>query len=401
MTSPPFPVPTRIDRLQQIALGVGLLGGLACLVGLALDPHQFFRSYLFAYLFWAGVAVGCMSIVMIHHLSGGLWGLVIRRLLEAGTRTLLVVALLFIPVALGMGRLYPWVHPGEDKLLQYKAVYLNVPFFLGRAAFYFATWLTLAHFLNKWSRQLDEGEDPKVSRRLQGLSGAGLIVLGLTITFSSVDWAMSLAPHWFSTIYGILFMVGQVLSAMALVIVLLAFLGGERPLSEAVRPGPVHDLGKLLLAFVMLWAYVNLSQFLITWSGNLAEEAPFYIHRLQGGWQWVALALVVFHFALPFLLLLSRNLKRDARLLGLLAVGVFLVRLLDLYWLVAPDLIGHGHEAVGLGVAVHWLDVAAPLGLGGIWLFFFAQTLRDRPLLPVGEPEIRALLATPAGGTSR
>jgi hypothetical protein len=339
--------------------------------------------------------------VMIHHLSGGLWGLVIRRLLEAGTRTLLVVALLFIPVALGMGRLYPWVHPGEDKLLQYKAVYLNVPFFLGRAAFYFAAWLTLAHFLNKWSRQLDEGEDPKVSRRLQGLSGGGLIVLGLTITFSSVDWAMSLAPHWFSTIYGMLFMVGQVLSAMALVIVLLAYLGGEKPLSEAVRPGHVHDLGKLLLAFVMLWAYVNLSQFLITWSGNLAEEASFYIHRLQGGWQWVALALVVFHFALPFLLLLSRDLKRDARLLGLLAAGVFLVRLLDLYWLVAPDLTGHGHEAVGLGVAVHWLDVAAPLGVGGIWLFFFAQALRDRPLLPVGDPEIRALLEAPAGGRSR
>jgi hypothetical protein len=401
VSSPPLPVPTRIDRLERIALGVGLPGGLACLFGFALDPHQFYRSYLFAYLFWAGVAVGCMSIVMIHHLSGGLWGLVIRRLLEAGTRTFLVVALLFLPVVLGMGQLYPWVHPGEDKLLRYKAVYLNVPFFLGRAAFYFAAWLTLAHFLNKWSRQLDEGEDLKVSRRLRGLSGGGLILLGLTITFSSVDWAMSLAPHWFSTIYGILFMVGQVLSAMALAIVLLAFLGGERPLSDAVRPGPVHDLGKLLLAFVMLWAYVNLSQFLITWSGNLAEETPFYIHRLQGGWQWVALALVVFHFALPFLLLLSRDLKRDARRLGLLAAGVFLVRLLDLYWLVAPDLTGHGHEAVGLGVAVHWLDVAAPLGLGGIWLFFFAQALRDRPLLPVGEPEIRALLEAPAGGRSR
>src|SRR5258708_4632497 len=382
MSSPALPVPSRIDRLQQIALGVGLLGGLACLVGLALDPQQFFRSYLFAYLFWAGVAVGCMSIVMIHHLSGGLWGLVIRRLLEAGTRTLLVVALRFFAVALGMGQLYPWVHPGEDKLLQYRAVYLNVPFFLGRAAFYFAAWLTISHFLNKWSRQLDGGENLKVSRRLRGLSGRGLVILGLTITFSSVDWAMSLAPHWFSTIYGILFMVGQVLSAMALAIVLLAFLGGEKPLSEAVRPGPVHDLGKLLLAFVMLWAYVNLSQFLITWSGNLAEEAPFYIHRLQGGWQWVALALLVFHFALPFLLLLSRDLKRDARLLGLLAAGVFVVRLLDLYWLVAPDLTGHGHETAGLGLVVHSPRPAAPPGLGVVRPFLFAPALPAPPLLP-------------------
>jgi hypothetical protein len=396
MSSLALPVPERIDRLQRGALFAALLGGLACLFGLALDPQQFFRSYLFAYLFWAGLSVGCMSIVMIHHLSGGLWGLVIRRLLEAGTRTFLVVALLFLPIALGVGRLYPWVHPGNDKLLQFKAVYLNVPFFLGRAAFYFAAWLSLAHFLNKWSKQLDEGEDLKVSRRLRGLSGGGLVLLGLTITFSSVDWAMSLAPHWFSTIYGILFMVGQVLSAMALAIVLLALLGGERPLSEAVRPGSVHDLGKLLLAFVMLWAYVNLSQFLITWSGNLAEEAPFYIHRLRGGWQWVALALVVFHFALPFLLLLSRDLKRNARLLGLVAVGVFLVRLVDLYWLVAPDLAGHGQEAVGLGLALHWLDLAAPLGVGGVWVFFFSQALRDRPLLPLGEPEIRELLQ--AGG---
>ena len=399
MTSATLPVPPRIDLIERRGLALGVVALALSGVGAFLSPDQFFRSYLFAYLFWVGVAIGCTSIVMIHHLSGGVWGLVIRRILEAGMRTLPWAALFFLPLVFGLKPLYLWARPevvAGDEALQRKSVYLNVPFFLGRAAFYFAVWIALAHFLGKWSLELDRGENVKVSRRLRELSGGGLIPLGLTITFSSIDWAMSLAPHWFSTIYGILFMVGQVLSAMAFVIVVVALLGTQRPLSDAVRPSSVHDLGKLMLAFVMLWAYVNLSQFLIVWSGNIAEEAPFYVGRLQGGWQWVGLVLVVFHFALPFLLLLSRDLKRNAQLLGTVAGGVLLVRLLDLFWLIGPDLRGHGREAVGF--AVHWLDVALPLGLGGLWLFAFARGLKARPLLPVGEPEIRELLEAVAGG---
>jgi hypothetical protein len=394
-----FTVPASLDRLRARGLVVGAAGLLATAAGGLAAPDQFFRSYLFGFLFWVGVGVGCQSILMIHHQSGGMWGLAIRRILEAGARVLIVSALAFLPLIFGIGRLYEWARPeavAASATLQGKQAYLNVPFFLVRAAFYFAVWGALAHLLVRWSSRLDAGGDyERTSRRLRSLSGGGLLLMGLTITFASVDWAMSLDPHWFSTVYGILFMVGMALSALALVIVVVAWLGREKPLADVVSKETVHDLGKLLLAFVMLWAYISVSQFLIIWSGNLPEEIPWYLRRLGGGWQYLALALVLFHFALPFLLLLSRELKRNARALGLLAGALLAVRLLDLYWLVAPDLRGHG----GHGIAVHWMDLTAALGLGGLWVAAFVDNLRRRPLVPVGEPEIRARLEA-AGGTS-
>jgi hypothetical protein len=390
MTTPTLPIPSALARLERGALSAGLLGFVGLAAGYLANPTQFFRSYLFGYLFWTGVAVGCLSILLISHLTGGLWGLVTRRILEAGTRTLPYMAVLFVPIVLGLGSLYTWTHPGDDKVLQHKALFLNVPFFLGRTVFYFAVWIFVASLLNRWSLELDKGESLRVSRRLRGASGAGLVLMGLTITFAAVDWAMSLSPHWFSTIYGVWFMVGQALSALALTIVIATFLAGQRPLSDVLRPATLHDLGKLLFAFTMLWAYVHLSQFLIVWSGNLAEETPFYLHRTQGGWQHLGVFLVVFHFALPFLLLLSKDVKRNPRTLGAIATWVVAVRLADLYWIIGPDLLGHGHEAVPL--ALHWLDVAAPLGLGGLWLFLFARELRRHPLLPLGEPEVMELV---------
>jgi len=394
MTMTTLPMPARIARLERGLLPVAAGGLLLLVAGFLLDRPQFFRSYLFGYVFWVGVAVGCLSISLLSHLTGGVWGLFIRRFLEAGTRTYPVLALLFLPVAAGLGSLYPWTHPGDDPLLREKAPYLNVPFFLVRTVLYFVIWWLLAHFLNKWSLELDAGENLRVSRRLRGLAGGGLVLLGLTVTFSAVDWGMSLAPHWFSTIYGVMFLVGQVLSALALTIVLVALLAEESPISVAIRPGILHDLGKLLLAFTMLWAYVNFSQFLIVWSGNVSEETPFYLHRMQGGWQHVTALLLLFHFVIPFLLLLSRDLKRNPQLLGRLAGGMFLIRLLDLFWLLSPDLRGHGHEAVPFGL--HWLDVVAPIALGAAWLYFYLGQLRRRPILPVGEPEMTELLETRA-----
>jgi hypothetical protein len=373
----------------------GVAGAAVLLLGAFLQPDQFFRSYLFGYLFWVGIMIGCLSLIMIQHLTGGIWGLVIRRFLEAGSRTVWVAALLFLPIAVGVPRIFPWARPEAqaDALIQAKHLYLNVPFFLGRAVFYFGVWAALAWCLSTWSRQLDAAPSLRLERRLRSLSGGGLLLMGFTITFSSIDWGMSLNPHWFSTVYGVMFMVGQVLSTMALVIALLAAMGHEPPLGPAVRPSAVHDLGKLMLAFVMLWAYINLSQFLIIWSANLPEEIPWYIQRLRGGWQWMALVLVVFHFALPFLLLLSRDLKRNAMLLGRVAMGVLAVRLIDLFWLIAPDL--QGHHAAHL--SVHWLDLAAPVGVGGVWLFVFARELKTRPLLP-RDQELEDFMAAPAHG---
>jgi hypothetical protein len=401
MSEPVLPIPAAIGRLERGAVYAGMLGFLGLAAGYFANPAQFYRSYLFGYVFWTGVALGCLAILLISHLTGGLWGLVTRRLLEAGTRTLPLMAVLFVPIAVGLESLYPWTHPGDDPILKHKAAFLNVPFFLGRTVFYFAVWILVSSLLNRWSLELDKGVSLRVSRRLRGASGVGLVLLGLTITFAAVDWAMSLSPHWFSTIYGIWFMVGEALSALALVIVIAALLHGERPMSDVLRPGTLQDLGKLLFAFTMLWAYVHLSQFLIVWSGNVAEETPYYLHRMQGGWQHLGVFLIVFHFALPFLLLLSRDVKRNPRVLGTLATWVVAVRVADLYWTIGPDLLGHGERAVPL--SFHWLDVAAPLGLGGLWLFLFARELRRRPLLPLGEPEVMELVEVPVGvqGASR
>jgi hypothetical protein len=385
------PVPLGVERLRRSAIAAALVGLVACLAAGLPNPGPFFRSWLFAFLFWVNVGVGCLSLLMIQHLTGGMWGLVIRRLLEAGARTLYLAPLFFLPVVLGMGHVYHWAHPeavAQDPLLQHKSAYLNPGFFLLRSAFYFAVWAGLTRVLCKLSGALDAGPDLRLSRRLRGVSGGGLLLLGFTITFSSVDWAMSLDPHWFSTLYGVMFMVGQALAALTLVIVLLALLLEEPPFAGVVRPSDTHDLGKLMLAFTMLWAYMHFSQFLIVWAGNLPEEIPWYLRRSQGGWQLMAQLVIVFHFALPFLLLLSRDLKRDARKLALVAGLVFAVRLLDLYWLVAPDL--RGQELRGLAAPL--LDLAAPLLLGGVWLASFASKLASRPLLPIGEPEIRERL---------
>jgi len=399
MSTPAFAVPPTLDRIRRTALMAGVAGILVSLVGGAIDATQFFRSYLFAFLFWTGMGLGCLSILMIHHLTGGIWGLAIRRLLEAGTRTIKVSALLFIPILFGLSRIYLWAQPdvvAHDPILQSKAAYLNVPFFVGRAFFYFAAWMALAHLLSKWSLELDgHRESLYIARRLRSLAGPGLVIMGLTITFASVDWAMSLDPHWFSTVYGLLFMVGQVLSAMALVIVALAVFGRDKPLMDVTRPSVVHDLGKLMLAFIMLWAYLNLSQFLIIWSGNLPEEIPWYLRRLHGGWQYLALLLVAFHFVLPFLLLLSRDLKRHARLLAMVAGVVLLMRLVDLFWLIAPNLQGGHGEHAPHGMSVHWLDFVAPIGMGGLWIAAFARELANRPLLPLGEPELTEFIETP------
>jgi hypothetical protein len=391
----PDAYPPRVDQLQRGALVAGAVGVVACGFGLLVNPHQFFRSYLLAFLFWTGIAVGALVVSMIHHLAGGRWGLAILRILEAAARTLPVLALLFLPLAFGLPELYLWALPDKvatDALLQHKSAYLNVPFFLGRTAFYFAVWSLLAHLLSKWTRAIDEGGDHQVvSKKLRGLSGGGLVAMALTITLAAVDWAMSLSPHWYSTVYGILFMVGQCLAALAFVVVLMAGFADQKPFAGLVRREQIHDLGKLLLAFVMLWAYINLSQFLIVWSGNLPEEIPWYLKRSQGGWQWLGLALVLFHFVLPFLLLLSRDLKRNAGLLGTVAGVILVFRLVDLFWLVAPETAG-GHGGHAPGFSVHWLDLGALLAVGGLWLLAFVRELKGRSLLPTGEPEIRELL---------
>ena len=390
-----------LDRLQRLAGIAGVVGLLGLLVGGVFDQAQFFRSYLFGFLFWWCAAIGCLSILMIQHLTGGWWGLTIRRLLEAGTRTVPLLALLFVPVLVGLPKIYIWAQRevvAHDPILQRKELYLNPVFFAGRAIFYFIVWSALAHFLNRWSLRQDSGYTLADARRLRSLSGGGLVLLGFTITFAAVDWAMSLDPHWFSTIYGFMFMVGQALAALALCIVVLCVLARGETLAAVAKPTVVHDLGKLMLAFTMLWAYMHLSQFLIVWSGNLPEEITWYLTRLSGGWQVLAAALVVLHFALPFLLLLSRDLKRNLGTLGWVAAGMFFMRMVDLFWIVGPNLSGHHGADAAPHFTLHLGDVAAVIGIGGVWLAAFARQLKGRPLLSATDPELPELLEQPALG---
>ena len=385
-----------IDRLRRPALVAGVVALAACAAGAVASPAAFFRGYLFAYVFFTGLTLGCLAIVMLHHLTGGAWGIPIRRILESGTRTLPLIAVLFLPIALGMKHLYSWSRPEEvakDALLQAKAAYLNVPFFLARAAFYLAVWIAIAYFLNRWSLEQDHAGSPALTRKLQLLSAAGLVAYGLTMTFASIDWVMSLEPHWFSTMYGVLYIAGQALNALAFVTAALVLMSGEKPFSDFVRPAHYHDLGKLLLAFVMFWSYVSFAQYLIIWAGNLPEEIPWYLRRLNGGWGWVGGALILLHFALPFLLLIPAGANRNSRILVAVAGLVVLMRFVDVYWLVRPVFTQVSASAASARFQVHWLDLAASIGIGGVWLAVFLWQLEERPLLPVNDPEFAEALA--------
>src|SRR5216684_8713276 len=296
--------------VRLVSIGGALLA--VCVVDGFRDSGGFFRSYLVAFLFWIGITLGCLALLMVQHLTGGNWALVIRRILEAGSRTLLLMAVAALPLLLGMKTLYVWSRPGQtDPVIVAKHLYLNPEFFAARMILYFLVWFLLAYQLNKWSQIEDAGGgNIPLWARMEGLSGIGLVMYGFTVTFASVDWVMSLEPRWYSTIYGMLFMVGQALAAFAFAITVLIWLSDRKPLSEAVRPSYFQDLGSFLLAFVMLWAYLEFSQFLIIWGGNLSEEIPWYIRRMQGTWGTVGLLLVLLNFALPFFLLLFRNVKR-------------------------------------------------------------------------------------------
>jgi hypothetical protein len=378
-----------LSGLRRVALVAGAAGVLASLAGALVDPAQFFRSYLFAYLYWAGLAIGCLGVVMVYHLTGGAWGVSVRRVLEAGAGTLPLVAVLFVPLLFGLRHVYPWTDTGTmmaDDVLRAKMPYLNVPFFIARAAIYFAAWLTLALFLTRWSKAQDRTGDARIALALRKLSGGGLVLLAFTVTFAAFDWIMSLDPHWFSTIFGMLFLGGQGLGGMALVIAIAFPLSRRESYGKVFAPTILNDLGNLLLAFVMVWAYLSFSQLLIIWAGNLPEEIPWYLHRIAGGWNYVAIALAVFYFAVPFLVLLGRGNKRQHRRLAMIAVFILVARVIDIFFLVMPEFY---HERLH----VDWMDVAALAGLGGLWVTLFVWRLGSRPLLAPNDPDLAPALA--------
>ena len=396
--------PRDIDGLRSRALIAGVVGLVGCGLGFVFDRDHFFRSWLIAYLLVLGIALGSMALLMIQHLSGGAWG-VFRRVFEASSRTLPLLALMFLPIVLGMGTLYSWTHAehvAADAILQHKAPYLNVPFFLIRARIYFAGWIGIAWTMSRWSRRQDEG-DMSVNKRLQYLAGGGLVFYALASTFAGIDWIMSINPHWFSTLFGFIMVAGHGLSALSFTIVVSTFLSRRAPMENILKPSHFHDLGKLSLAFVMLWAYFNFSQYMLVYAANLAEEIPYFITRISHGWQYVALFLVVFQFIVPFLLLLSRDLKRMPHRLIWVSFALLAVRYIDLFLLVSPEFASTGanlHMVTGAHEShfyVHWLDLAAPLAVGGLWLWMFFTQLAQRPLVAFADPYLREAMESTGG----
>jgi hypothetical protein len=378
------PVDAQLGQWQRRALLVGVAGVLIAITGFLLEGWTLFlRSYLFAYLFWTGMGIGCLGILLLHHTVGGKWGMMIRRMCEAGARTLPFMILGIIPVLLSLPTLYIWARPEavHDPVIQAKMAYLNVPGVVGRSIFYFLVWTFYAYRLSKLSSEQDASGDRTLIDKMRGLSAPGLVVFTFVTTFAFIDWIMSLEPQWFSTMYGIMFLVGQVLESFAFVIALVLVLSARAPFKDYITKQHVHDLGNMMFAFMVLWAYLSFSQFLITWAGNLPNEIPWYLNRLRGGWGWVALGLVIFHFATPFVLLLMRGIKRHADRLLRVCMLMIIVRVVDVYWIVEPAFYGQK-------IQIHWLDFVTPLAIGGLWLAAFFWQLRSRPLLPLRDPRL-------------
>lgn len=389
MTLQDYRAPESINRVQQRALIAGGIGFVFCAIGYFKSPESFFRSYLFAFIFVLGLSLGSLGILMTQHLTGGDWGIVIRRPLESATRTLMLVAVLFLPIFFGMKHLYAvWLDApssGEGALSAFQQHYLTLNGFRFRAIIYFIVWGVLVFLFNRWSREQDMNrEDRRLRRRLKMLAGPGIILYVMAMSFAAIDWVMSLSPHWSSTIYGFIFVAGQLISSMSLMAIVVVLLADGEPFSHVLQKRHTQDLGSFLLTFLMLWAYFSFSQLLIIWSGNLPEEISFYRARLYGQWGVVAVILVVFGFFLPFFMLLSSGLKRNFKGLAGIALWLIAMRLVDLFWMTRPNFTEHA-------MPTPW-DLAAPLALGGLWVFVFAGQLRRMPLLPLGDPKLEEAL---------
>jgi len=373
---------------QRNFLLAGAAGAVLSAVGYFTNAEQFFSSYLIAYMLVLGLTLGALGLMMVHQLSGGAWGVVSRQSFGAASRVLPYITILFIPVVIGMPHLYEWTHAdvvAKDEILQGKAAYLNTSFFIVRAVIYFAIWNGLAYFLNAWSKAQDETGDRALPLRMQRMSAGGLLLYVVTMSFASFDWVMSRDPHWFSTIYGALIVIGQGLAAFAFTIVMLTRLARRKPMSDALTPTYLGDLAGLMFAGVVLWAYMSFSQYLIIWAGNLPEEIMWYLHRMQHGWTALAVTLVIFHFAAPFFLLLMRGIKQKGSLVSKVAMLILFARLIDMFWLIAPET---HHE----GLVVSWMDIVIPVTLFALFVGLYIQQLRQRPLLPVNDPQFEDAL---------
>ena len=377
------------NRLPMVGGLCALLGVAGCAILGPGNPKQFFFSWLVSFLFFLSLALGGLFFVLIQYASQGGWGIVVRRIGETVFATLPLMAVLFVPVIFGMHHLYEWSVPGaseHDALLRWKAPYLNVPFFLTRAALFFGIWSLMALFYYNLSRRQDATGNVAVSARLRRFAGPAIIVLALTQTFASVDWIMSLTPHWYSTMFGVYFFAGSFVGFIALLSVLAVAMRGSGLLDTVITPEHLHDIGKFLFAFTAFWAYIAFSQFFLVWYANLPEETIFFKARLEGSWRAASILLMAGHFGVPFLYLMGRDVKRRASTLALGGAWLLIMHFVDLYWQVMPTL----HPE---GIRPSVLDAAAFLAVGGCFIGAVGWLMRRQALVPIRDPRIQESLA--------
>ncbi len=401
----PFPIepmPPAVGRLRIFSLLLGIVGLALCAVGYSTNHDHFYRSYYFAFLFWAGLSMGSLTWVMISHCTGGGWGVVNRRFGEAAFMNLPLMLLFFVPICLMPGSLvslFPWAHaadfagdPKVASVLQNRAAWYTPTMFLGRNVALFVILILLALVMRSSSLKLDRADNPRLRRRIRLFAAPGILIYFILITSYAMDFILSRETNWFSTIIGFLMAIQQGATAMSVIVLSVCYFAKYRPLKNVIQPQHLNDLGNLLLTLVILYTYMNVAQLLVIWQGNTTEDIGYYTYRglgLRGSWWgYVAIALLVGHFFIPFLLLLMKNLKRKTPTLARIALLILAMRVIDCLWLVAP--LGPHRDKFGDG-RVYWTDITAWIGIGGFWMFFYLLTLARRPLVPnnaTDQPEI-------------
>lgn len=380
----------KFGRMQKLVFAIGVLGVALCGVGFIFERREFYISYLFAFMFWVSLSLGCFYAGMIHYLAAGRWGFPARRIFEAGFMTLPLMLLFLAPLFFGLHELYPWTHPeavAADKILRVHAYYEKSVWFIIRGVIFFAIWIGIATRLRKWSLRQDATGDVGPTIKIRTLSGPAVAIVPLTASFAFVDWAMSIEPNWYSTIFPVIVLAGQILIGLAFAAVVMAWTRRDEPL-RGVSDLAFHDLGSLLIAFVLFWTYVAFSQILITYSGNLPDEINWYLPRIANDWVWLVGLIALFHFFLPFFLLLFRKVKKNVPLLAAIAASIFAIHAVEMFWIVAP--------AFYKSIEIHWTDFAAWFGIGGIWLAVFLGNLKRHPLLARNDPRLEPLIAQTA-----
>jgi hypothetical protein len=380
-----------IERVSGVVGGLGLL---LCVAGFFANRAHFFQSYLFAFVYWSGFTFGSLGILLLNNTVGGKWGVTARRFLEAQMRTLPLIGLFAIILLFGMKDVYPWTHAdlvAATPVLQHKRPYLNIPFFILRMLIYFSLFAFFAWRLNRMSDEQDQTGDPSLRDRMRKFSAPALLVWTLALTFAYIDWILSTDAQFFSTVYGAMIWIGDVLQTFALTILAIILTSKGDRFGGRINSKILHDLGNMMFAFTIFWTYLSASQLIIVWPANLPQELVWYLDRVGGFWKWIALVVALSMFAIPFLALLSQARKQTPHRLIKIAIWILVARVIDIFWIVVPTY--RNTDASGLlktshGFSLYWTDFAAFLGLGGVWVYFFLGQLRKRPLLPLHDPRV-------------